>query len=176
MALALEFFFDKAADTAVRDLWQNLEQVGVPSLASKSHQRHRPHLSFAVGSDFPAAIRAELTRQLALLSLPSVWLSVLSLFQARENATIVLTSVVDTELLAVHSAVHDVLAGKVKNPSAYYLPGSWVPHCTLAMEINPTKLGAAVAALHPIAPIRAKLVEVGLVDTRNGDTTLLLTK
>ena len=45
MAQALEFFFDGEADTAVRALWQRLERAGVPSLATRSHRRHRPHVA-----------------------------------------------------------------------------------------------------------------------------------
>ncbi len=82
----------------------------------------------------------------------------------------------DTELLAVHSAVHDVLAKKVRNPSAYYLPGSWVPHCVLAQEIDTPTLAAGIAALHPVEPIRAKVDEVGITDTVTGEVDVLFAR
>ena len=69
---------------------------------------------------------------------------------------LVLAAVVDAELLAVHAAVHDALAGRVKGPVAAYLPGAWLPHCVLATE-HPA---AAFAALHPVTPIRARVTGV----------------
>ena len=69
---------------------------------------------------------------------------------------LVLAAVVDAELLAVHAAVHDALAGRVKGPVAAYLPGSWLPHCVLATE----RPAAAFAALHPVRPVRARVIAV----------------
>jgi 2'-5' RNA ligase len=175
MAYALEFFFDDEADAAVRELWQRLEFAGVPSLATRTHRRHRPHVSFAVAGSVPRRARAELAGELGLLSLPALWLYTLGVFPTGARA-IFLGAVVDTELLAVHSAVHDVLAGKVTAPSAYYLPGAWVPHCTLAHEVSLPELAKAFAALHPVRPVRATVSEVGITDTRTGDVDVLLTR
>ena len=85
-----------------------------------------------------------------------------------------LAAVVDTELLAVHSTVHDVLAKKVKAPSAYYLPGSWVPHCTLAQGIEPPQVTAGFAALYPVEPVKARVSEIAVVDTHTGEAETLI--
>ena len=71
-----------------------------------------------------------------------------------------LAAVVDAELLAVHAAVHDALAGRVRGPVAAYLPGAWLPHCVLATA----RPAEAFAALHPVTPVRAKVTGVA-VDT-----------
>ena len=70
------------------------------------------------------------------VALPSLWLYTLGTFPTKENA-LFLGAVTDAEVLAVHSAVHDALAGKVRDPWAYYLPGAWVPHCALAQDLDP---------------------------------------
>lgn len=163
MAHALECYFDPAADRAVRALWQRLALAGVPSVAG------RPHLSFAVAGTIPPATRRSLVKDLALLAMPSVWLYTLGTFPTNQNA-LLLGAVTDAELLAVHVAVHDALAGRVRDPWAYYLPGVWVPHCTLAEDVTPEQLVAGFAALHPIEPIRARITEVAVKDTRTGDT------
>ena len=67
-----------------------------------------------------------------------------------------LAAVVDTELLAVHSSVHDALAGRVRGPVAAYLPGVWLPHCVLAVS----RPADAFTALHPVEPVRARIVGV----------------
>lgn len=167
MAQALEFLFDPDADAAVRSLWARLERAGVPSLATRTHGRHRPHVTFALAGAIPPATRDALRADLRQLSIPRLWLSTLAAFATIENV-LMLAAVVDTELLAVHSAVHDILAGRVKQPSAYYLPGSWVPHCTLAQGIEPAQTAAGFAVVHPVEPIHAAVTEISVVDTRTG--------
>jgi hypothetical protein len=61
----------------------------------------------------------------------------------------------------------------VKNPSAYYLPGSWVPHCTLVHSIDDEAMKAAFAKVFPVEPIRAKVREVSIVDTQTGEIDVL---
>jgi hypothetical protein len=41
MAHALEVLFDRTTEAAIKDLWAQLEMAGVPSLASRTHRRHR---------------------------------------------------------------------------------------------------------------------------------------
>lgn len=173
MAHALEFSFDDEADAAVRELWQRLEQAGIPSLATRTHGRHRPHVTFAMAGAISPPTRRVLAGELEMLSLPALWLYTLGTFPTTENG-LLLAAVVDAELLAVHSAVHDVLAKKVRQPSAYYLPGSWVPHCTLAHGVDDDQLAAGFAALHPVKPIRASVREIGVTDTRTGEVDVLL--
>ena len=48
MALAVCLLLDPPADAVVRRLWARLEEAGVPSLATHTHGRHVPHLTYAV--------------------------------------------------------------------------------------------------------------------------------
>ncbi|GDY30797.1 2'-5' RNA ligase family protein [Gandjariella thermophila] len=170
MAHALDLFFDDEADVAVRALWRRLERGGVPSMAGRTH---RPHVTFARAGSIPRPAREALRRDLSLLALPNLWLSTLATFPTTDNA-LWLGAVVDTELLAVHSAVHDVLAGRVRQPSAYHLPGAWVPHCLLTQGVTPAELATGFATLHPVQPIRAAIRQVGITDTRTGEIDVLL--
>jgi 2'-5' RNA ligase len=163
---ALEFYFDGEAETAVRGLRQRLAQAGVPTPTG------RPHVTFAAGSGIPPAARRDLAVDLTRLALPNLWLYTLGTFPNAENV-LFLGAVADAELLAVHVAVHDALAGRVRDPWAYFLPGAWVPHCTLAQDVTPTQLAAGFAALHPVEPIRATIAELGIHDTRTGRTDML---
>lgn len=165
---ALVAFLDRAADQQVRALWQVLQASGVPP-AGRSFA---PHITFAAGAAIPARARTAVRDELALLTLPAVWLSTLGSFPTPNNV-LILAAVVDTELLAVHSAVHDALAGKVRQPSVLHLPGSWVPHCTLAERITPAQLATGFARLHPVAPIRATLGPVAVLDTATGTAEAL---
>lgn len=159
---ALVAFFDDEADKKVRDLWR---RIG-------SRHDYPPHLTYAIASTIGPKVRKELREDLDRLWMPDLWLHCLSTFSTVENV-LMLAAVVDAELLAVHSAIHDVLAGHVKNPSAYYLPGSWVPHCTLLHGVDDEAMKAAFGAVFPVEPIRAKVREVSIVDTQTGEIDVL---
>lgn len=115
----------------------------------------RPALVAAAAVAVPPAARAALADELRVLALPSVWLATLGGAAGRPDE-LVLAAVVDTELLAVHSAVHDALAGRARGPAAAYLPGAWLPHCVLTTS----RPAAAFAAVHPVEPVRARIVAV----------------
>jgi hypothetical protein len=163
MAQALRFYFDGDADASVRRLWRRLADAGVPSLAG------RPHVTFAQAGAVPAKTRAALRDDLRFLSIPQLWLSMLT----ATDDVLSLTAVVDTELLAVHSAVHDVLAKRVKDPVGRYLPSSWAPHCVLAQGLSPAELIAGFTALHPVGSIQVRITEIAVVDTHTGETDVL---
>ena len=61
MALSVCLLFDPKGEHAVRALWSRLEGHGVPTLATHTHGRHHPHLSYAVLRDGdPDSVRAAL--------------------------------------------------------------------------------------------------------------------
>ncbi|WP_298797084.1 2'-5' RNA ligase family protein [Pseudonocardia sp. 73-21] len=139
MAQTVRFRLDPAARSAIAAL-----RVGAD-----------PSVVVAAATSVPEAARRALADELRVLVLPSLWLATLGTVAGRPDE-LVLAAVVDAELLAVHAAVHDALAGRVKGPVAAYLPGAWLPHCVLATE-RPAEV---FAALHPVAPIRARVVGV----------------
>lgn len=139
MAQTVRFRLDPAARSAITAL-----RVGAD-----------PSVVVAAATSVPEAARRALADELRVLVLPSLWLATLGTVAGRPDE-LVLAAVVDAELLAVHAAVHDALAGRVKGPVAAYLPGAWLPHCVLATE-RPAEV---FAALHPVAPIRARVVGV----------------
>jgi 2'-5' RNA ligase len=160
-------YFDDEADRAVRALWRRLDQAGVGGQRALP-----PHVTFAAANVIPRRTRDLLKDELRTLAIPSLWLSTLGTFPNSENV-LMLGAVVDGELLAVHSAVHDVLAGQVQSPHAYYMPGSWVPHCTLARRVEHQQVVTGFAALHPVDRIEARAGQVVIHDTRTGDTEVV---
>ncbi|MER7014957.1 2'-5' RNA ligase family protein [Saccharopolyspora sp. NPDC000359] len=171
MAHALVFFFDDRTESEVRGLQRRLTDAGVPSPVG----RHRPHVVLAAAGSIPAAARKAVRAELDLLSIPDLWLHTLGTFPGEDRA-LLLGAVVDAELLAVHSAVHDALAGRVQNPSAYYFPGAWIPHCALAQGLTDDQLATGFRALQPPDDVRAAISEVAILDTRTGNADTLLTR
>lgn len=171
MAHAIEVFFDARADAAVRALWQQLADAGLPSLATRTHRRHRPHLSLAVTESLGQADQAPARSALAG-QLPAVLLDALGTFPGSEGA-LFLGAVVTADLLTLHARVHQALAGQLVQHWPYYLPGRWVPHCTLAQGLGRDELAEAFRVLHGYQPIAAQLTAAGITDTVTGAVTPL---
>lgn len=175
MALAVEMFFDKAADAAVREIRRDLAAAGLPSLAVFGHGQHRPHVSLAVAESLtPAAsdpLRSVLGRAITgarlLLTLNS-----LGTFPGGEGV-LFLGVAVAAELLDLHARVHAAIAGQAAGLWPHYLPGGhWVPHCTLAQGLDAE--GTATAfRLRVFQPIEATVTSAGITDTASGAVTLL---
>ncbi|MCI0399311.1 MAG: 2'-5' RNA ligase family protein [Chloroflexi bacterium] len=84
------------------------------------------------------------------------------------QAAIFLGPTVTAPLLALHAQVNDLLRDVGTYPSFdYYLPGQWIPHCALAMELAPGLVTDALEiALHLPLPLRGQIVEIGVVEFR----------
>ncbi|HEY2203230.1 MAG TPA: 2'-5' RNA ligase family protein [Pseudonocardia sp.] len=166
MAEALDFFLDEPSSAEVMELRARLALSGVPVPAAA------PSVRFARGAAIGPKVRDRLATDLRRLVLPELWLAVLGTVLT-EDPVLVLMAVTDTELLAVHAEVHDALAGRVREPVARYLPGSWQPRCALSRPLEFTALPAAVEALDVVRPVRAKVAAVGITDTRSGAVSYL---
>ena len=168
-------YFDDQADAAVRRLWQRLTDAGLPSLATQSHRRHRPHVSLAVAESLaealaeadPAPLRSALTSPR-----PTLGLYTLSTFPGA-TGVLFLGVQVTAELLAFHAGLHAALAGQPIRHWAYYLPGNWIPHCALAEGLDRPETGRAFELLAGYRPIAAEVTSVGIKDVATGDVTLL---
>ncbi|MGW0894213.1 2'-5' RNA ligase family protein [Saccharopolyspora sp. NPDC002578] len=169
MAQTLTVLFDDATETRLGALRDSVAAAGVPVTEG------RPSVALAAASTIPAGTRKALRAELGALFLPDLWFYTLGTFPG-EDAVLLLTAVVDAELLAVHSAVHDVLAGKVANPSAYHFPGAWIPHCALTPVLSGEQLTAGFAALRSTSPVRAAVSEVAVLDSRGGEPEVLVSR
>ncbi|MGG0150753.1 2'-5' RNA ligase family protein [Bacillus mycoides] len=52
------------------------------------------------------------------------------------NGTIFLAPTITDELLRLHHSYHDYFKVFHDNLQSYYVPGKWVPHCTIANGLN----------------------------------------
>lgn len=171
MAHALEMYFDDQADVSVRSLWQLLTDAGLPSLATRTHRLHRPHVSLAVAESLASAELAPLRSALKAHQ-PTPRLYVLGTFPGSEGA-LFLGVQASADLLVFHAEVHAALAGEQVEHWPYYLPGNWVPHCTLAEGLNKAQAARAFGVLYGYEPITAIVSAVGIKDTGTGSMTLL---
>ena len=166
MGYAIELFYDDASERAVRDIWDGLgTALGQPSL---SELGARPHVSLAVyGDDLDTDGFPERLLKFARSIEPfDFTLSSLGTFAGREGV-VFLAPVVTRRLLEVHARFHEVFSKHDNAGMGYYLPGNWVPHCTVAIDLSATEVTEALAYCREIfEPISGQFREIGLVEFR----------
>lgn len=84
-----------------------------------------------------------------------------------KEGVVFLAPVVSSELLALHRTFHEQLLQLGQRSWEYYLPGRWIPHCTVGLGLAGSSLSEAIAlcrsstALGPFG-----IRELGLIEFR----------
>jgi 2'-5' RNA ligase len=166
MALAVCLLLDPPADAVVRRLWARLEQAGVPSLASHTHGRHVPHLTYAVLRSWDLdGVQARLS---ALPARPPVRLHLDALGVFRRSRCW-LAPALTPDLEPRQRAVVDAVTAAGAELHEHYRPGAWTPHVTLAPRLHLEHLPTAAHLVNDVLPLVATASQAALIDTSTGD-------
>ncbi|MET9065133.1 2'-5' RNA ligase family protein [Streptosporangium sandarakinum] len=161
MVAALELYLDPAAEKRIRTLWDALARAGVPSMRDLLSGRHRPHVSLigAPRLDGPAVVEA--LRDMRVAAPFELRFDFVGQFLGR---VLWLGPVPTPELLAHHAAVHERLGRAGIDGFDVYLPGRWVPHCTLSMRVPSPMFVDAIRLCMDVLPIEATVVGAAVAD------------
>ncbi len=130
---AVVLYFDEATEARVREMWAALDRDGVTSVGTTHGITYRPHLTLAiVKSERPLEVAGNLWKSLRDVAGLPLTLGSLGFFLT-ERAPAYLAATPTSGLVAVHEEVHAALDGT--DNWDYYRPGTWMPHCTLAMDV-----------------------------------------
>jgi 2'-5' RNA ligase len=166
MALSVCLLLDGRADRAVRHLWQRLEGEGVRTLQTHTHGRHLPHLTLAALRSYDLdQVRATLGA-LPARDEATVTFDGLGLFR---RCRCWLLPAVTGELVARQDAVTGALLAVDADLHRNYLPGTWMPHLTLAPRMHLEQLPVVARSVFEVLPLTAVLPRAALVDTSNGE-------
>jgi 2'-5' RNA ligase len=144
-AYAVVLYFDQETDSRLREVWAALDVHGVDSVARTHGPAYRPHLTLAIieTADEAGATEALRLPLAGAAGLP-VTLNALGFFLTG-TAPAYLGITPTSRLLLLHEQVHAAL-GDLAGWD-YYRPGSWMPHCTLAMGVtSPSAVAEVVTA------------------------------
>ncbi len=166
MGYAVELYFDPGSESAVRRIWSGIaDEFGLSTMSTSSV---RPHVSLAVYSDdldlrsFPQ----ELLAFAKSLDPFEFQMGSVGTFPTAEGV-VYLAPVVTSELLVSHERFHTTFSKYGGAYTAYYLPGSWVRHCTVATDLTDTEIGEVVKHCREhFRPIRGQFQEIGLIKFR----------
>ena len=139
MVHSIELVFDPDTEAAIRHIWDDLADAGLPSQAPAS----RPHVTLVVGERIAADVDTLLGPVSQRLPLPCAVGA--PLLFGRAKAVLARLVVPTSELLSVHAEVHRLCLPHVSpGPMPNSLPGQWTAHVTLARRIGGGQLGRAL--------------------------------
>jgi hypothetical protein len=165
MGFAIELYFDPQTERTLLDLRKTLTAAGVKPVLDEIGDR--PHISLAVLSQVdPDELLQELKDFAADLDVMPITLSAIGSFPTAD-AVLFLAPAITQELMDVHWDLHQLIADLKLHPHAYYMPDRWVPHSTVAQNIQTELVPTAFDLCRKsFKPINAKLIEIGLVRFR----------
>ncbi|RIL05360.1 MAG: hypothetical protein DCC71_10520 [Proteobacteria bacterium] len=164
MAFAVSAWFDAALESRVRAIWTLLSES---DLSSAFHEGpYRPHITLTVCEELDRSAFSGALRQAIGNSRPlPVILPSLGIFN-NDPPAMFLGVTVSRDLLDLHAVVHRLSTAYGRGPRAYFLPGRWNPHCTLAPAIAPTELARAMVLLSEMKlPLVGSIERLGIIDT-----------
>jgi 2'-5' RNA ligase len=172
MGHAVELLFDPTTEAAIKGVWARLETAGVPSLASRTHRRHRPHISLSVAERIDTA---QLQRARDCLTATHLDVTLYAPAVFPHPGVLYLSVVPTLALLRLHEEVHAALRDSMVGPRDGYSVGGWMPHCTLAQDLTRAQLMRGIDLLHDQPVITAHANSAGLLDTTTGEVLPLAT-
>ena len=124
-----------------------------------------PHLSLTVFDQLdPAPMAAQLAEFAAATPTLTVTFAAVGVFPIKQGI-VYLAPVVTAELLALHARFHQLLTSVTLISNPYYLPGHWMPHCSVGINLPADKIGQAVMlcqqadVFHPVTLATVRLIE-----------------
>lgn len=162
MNVAFEMFFDPETDAAVRALWCKLKALDLPS--TRAEAGWIPHISLTVFNELDLAMaEARLAAFAAEQESIEVRFSSIGAFPTEEGV-LFLAPVVTERLLRLHAAFHTLFEDTRSQQWAYYFPGSWVPHTTLAFIRDEAVFAEALGLIKAaFSPLTGRIRSVGIV-------------
>ena len=156
MPFALELALDPDSAAVVLAGWRALAAAGFPLMVELGAN---PHVSLAIWEEIDVAgmraAVADLARETPVLPIVFDRIAVFSI-----TGVVFLAPVLDIALYDLQARCYGRLGAHGRRPWPHYAPDTWVPHCTLAQELNDA---AALARARAVAE-RISLPVVGRLE------------
>ncbi|GAC1405861.1 MAG: 2'-5' RNA ligase family protein [Mycobacterium sp.] len=153
MVHSVELVFDRDTEAAVRHIWDELREAGIPGQAPAG----RPHATLIVAERIDPDVDELLSALVGRFPFPCR-IGAPLLF-GRAKVVLARLVVPTEELLDVHAEVHRLCLSHLSpGPMANTLPGMWTAHVTLARPVAPAQLGRALRIAGMPAEITANVI------------------
>jgi 2'-5' RNA ligase len=169
MGYAVEMNFDAETGDRIRALWQRLADAGLSRTLLDNNAT--PHISLAVFDetdlDLVRLVMADFAHRVTPISVRLAAVGTFPPDVKGDEGAVFLAPTVSAHLLSHHDRFHRMLYALNLRADDYYLPGNWVPHCTVALDAPPDKIAEIVTLCRQSDVFHdAQLVDVSLVEFR----------
>jgi len=165
MPFVIHLFFDEETETKIKGVWKTLADSGISPYMHQS--ANRPHLTLAIYEEIDLEACQQRLQSFSTTQsrLPVVFQN-FGIFPTNPSVVFI-GPTVSVSLLILHQKIHQILNPFGKNPNPYYLPSKWIPHCTLALDLEPGAVPPALELGQQISlPIWGEISEIGGIEFR----------
>ena len=160
MTYSIELHFDEKSNLIIRNFWKTLRERGITTFMDG--YGGLPHIALVVFNDINILER-RIEKSIENESMFSLKMSSLGVFPSNDSV-LFLSPAASVSLMNYHLKLHEELKD-IKEKWDYYLPGLWVPHCTLGMDIPKSKIHDALdTIIEDYEPFEVKVETVQLVE------------
>ena len=165
MGYAFELYFDAGSDEYFRSLWSRLDRLGF--LSEDLRGDAGPHISLSVCEELDPEKAFEETEAFCTAHPPfDLRFGFLGTFISDANVIFAAPSFT-TDLRMIHDDFHRRFRTIQKKVWGHYLPESWQPHCTLAIDIPKESFLEVFAEIRgAFRPVEVRVESLGIVEFR----------
>ena len=163
MPFAIHLFFDPTTETTINQVLKNLAETGIATYLYQS--ANRPHITLAIYQKLDLTACEQLLQSIAAES-PSlpVNFQYVGVFP-KTGAFFAGPTVTKNLLRSAPQRFMKQYSPISAEPNPYYLPGQWIPHCRLAIELAPEFIKPAFEiSLKLPLPLAGKITEIGFTE------------
>lgn len=148
MAHSIELLLDRHSEATIRNLWQALDDAGLPSQARVKSPTNRPHVTLLAAARISPDVDDVLRGLTEVFPIPCT-VGAPVVFGARPAThTLARLIVPSAPLLALHEQVYRLaLPYVLGEPLAHCSPGRWTAHATLGRRFTAEQIGPAMAVV-----------------------------
>lgn len=167
MGYAIELYFDQNSEDKIRKIWKALYEKNISTFMYESNSI--PHITLSVYNDNLNDMNEFVNHVISYskqLTPFKLVLSNIGVFNTKEGV-VFLGPKVTSKLLNVHKDFHEHMKKYEKHEWKYYSPDLWIPHCTMAIDIDKPKMLDSVDIISSMfEPIELNIERVGIIKFR----------
>lgn len=164
-------YLDKETENKFKNIWELLSDKGLTHYGVEIKGK-RPHITIA---DYDSLDQEKFIRLFDnyYKDKEKINLSLTVLGTFIDTSTLFIAPTLSKELITFHDNHHNSFCEFNMNENSFYLPGRWIPHCTIASRLDETKmlevfrfcqsaLNKISCQIDEVAVIQIKLNEKGI--------------
>jgi len=167
MPIAVELEFDEKSDRFIREIWQEMSEKEVSSFLF--HSKSVPHITlgmFDIKKENGEKLVEDIREFCTEISKIEIELSSIGVFKGDKNV-LFLAATVTKDLLDLHDRFYEKLKIYRELAWEYYLPDIWVPHVSVAMDVDNDNLYKAMdIVLGKFKKTKATVEKTGIISVK----------